>query len=57
MKAREWGVAIVNSTFLADTIHNGQVPAVLFPRYTRLGQPQEFTPGSCFEATSILSKI
>ncbi|XP_064405411.1 PAX-interacting protein 1-like isoform X4 [Halichondria panicea] len=54
MKAREWGVAIVNSTFLADTIHNGQVPAVLFPRYTRLGQPQEFTPGSCFEATSIL---
>ena len=56
-KALEWGIQVVNATFLADIIHNGQVPAVLFSRHTKLGEPDEFTPCSCFEATRLLSKF
>ena len=55
-KALEWGVPVVNGTFLAEIIHNGQVPVVLYPRHTNLGQPDEFSPGSCFEAVRLLSK-
>ncbi|CAI8019609.1 PAX-interacting protein 1 [Geodia barretti] len=53
-KAVEWGVTVVNASFLADIIHNGQVPAVLFPRHTEVGQPHEFLPSHCFEASRLL---
>lgn len=53
-KALEWGVQVVNSTFLADIIHNGQLPSTVFPRYTSLGRPDEFDTGKSFEASRIL---
>ena len=71
----EWGVTVVNASFLADIIHSkslgqfvcssdytsdlsvdGQVPAVLFPRHTEVGQPHEFLPSHCFEASRLLSE-
>ena len=55
-KALEWGIQVVNSTFLAEIIHNGREPAVLFPRHTKLGQADEFTSSCCFEATRLLSE-
>ena len=55
-KALEWGIQVVNARFLAEIIHNGQVPAVLFPRHTKLGEPDEFSSSACFEATKLLSK-
>ena len=55
-KALEWGIQVVNASFLAEIIHNGQVPAVLFPRHTKLGEPDEFSSSACFEATKLLSK-
>lgn len=45
---------VVNSTFLADIIHNGLLPAVLLPRHTALDQPEEFNPKVSFEASRIL---
>ena len=56
-KALEWKIKVVNSAFLADIIHNGQLPAVLFHRYTTLNQPNEFSPESCFEASRILGFV
>ena len=55
-KALEWGIQVVNAGFLAEIIHNGQVPAVLFPRHTKLGGLDEFSSSACFEATKLLSK-
>ena len=55
-KALEWGIQVVNAGFLAEIIHNGQVPAVLFPRHTKLGGPDEFSSSACFEAAKLLSK-
>ena len=55
-KALEWGVQVVNASFLAEIIHNGQVPAVVFPRHSKLGEPDEFISCPCFEATRLLSK-
>ena len=55
-KALEWDIKVVNSTFLAEIIHNGREPAVLFPRHTKLGREDEFTSSCCFEATRLLSE-
>ena len=55
-KALEWGIQVVNASFLAEIIHNGRVPAVLFPRHTKLGEHDEFSPSACFEATKLLSE-
>ena len=55
-KALEWGIQVVNAGFLAEIIHNGQVPAVLFPRHTKLGGLDEFSSSASFEAAKLLSK-
>ena len=53
-KALEWGIKVVNSKFLADIIHNGQLPTVLSPKYTVFNQPNEFSPASCQEPLRII---
>lgn len=45
---------VVNSTFLADIIHQGHLPAALFPRYTELNQRSEFLPENSVEASRML---
>lgn len=55
-KALEWGVQVVNSIFLADIIHTGQIPGALMPRYTQLNLPNEFDPSTSRETSRILGR-
>lgn len=52
-RACEWNIKVVNASFLSEIIHNGQIPAILYPRHTKLGSPDEFS-APFYEAMRLL---
>ncbi|KAL5459824.1 hypothetical protein EMCRGX_G033205 [Ephydatia muelleri] len=52
-RACDLGIKVINAAFLSEVIHNGQIPAILYPRHTKLGSPDEFC-APFYEAVRLL---